>query len=266
MSSAGWKDRRPVALHARHARPRRRGCGPGAACARREGGQRRGDVLVGQVLLDARRGPTSRGTCGSARRPPSARWRTPAGRPLRGRRAASCRGGRGARSSRLRWSSQSANANMPRRRGTTSSPHSSYPCSTTSASECVRSRWPARLQLPPQLEVVVDLAVEDEVAGVVFVVQGLLAARHVDDREAAEGEPGLAVEGEGGVVRAAVGERAPHGGKDFARGRLTRPSHDARDATHPRWPPVRPGAGRRRGGRSASRRSRRSGCGRSSAA
>ena len=53
----------------------------------------------------------------------------------------------------------------------------------TSVSDDVAKRCPLRFQLAPQLPVVVDLAVEDDANGAVLVVDRLMTACEVDDRE-----------------------------------------------------------------------------------
>ena len=59
----------------------------------------------------------------------------------------------------------------------------------TSVSEWVQKRWPRCLELGAQLDVVEDLAVEDDPDRAVFVVDRLLAAREVDDAQARVRQP-----------------------------------------------------------------------------
>ena len=63
---------------------------------------------------------------------------------------------------------------------------------------------PAPLEIRPQLRVVVDLAVEDDPHRLVFVGHRLVAAGHIDDRQAPVAEAGGTVDVEAGGVRTAV--------------------------------------------------------------
>src|SRR5207244_2110379 len=66
------------------------------------------------------------------------------------------------------------------------------------------------LELAAQVDVVVDLAVLDDVARAVLVRDRLVAVREVDDREPSRSEPDRAVEELTGAVRAAMDERGAH--------------------------------------------------------
>jgi hypothetical protein len=88
-----------------------------------------------------------------------------------------------------------------------------------------------------ELAEVVDLAVENDPDGLVFVRKRLLAGLHVDDGEAAEGEAAaaLCVAVGAGVVRAAVDKL---GGHDVERGGINATlrvdAQDTGDPTHDR--------------------------------
>src|SRR5205823_8199219 len=69
------------------------------------------------------------------------------------------------------------------------------------------------LELPPELLVVVDLAVLDDVDGAVLVRDRLVARLEVDDREPAGGERDAAVEERPVAVGPAMPQRRAHRGK-----------------------------------------------------
>ena len=89
-------------------------------------------------------------------------------------------------------------------------------------------------ELPAQREVVVDLAVEDDLDRSVLVRHRLVGCRRqVDDRQAAEGEPDVALrrQPQAVAVRPAVHHRVPHAGEDVRvdglRGRGREPADDS---------------------------------------
>ena len=100
---------------------------------------------------------------------------------------------------------------------------------------------PSRLQVRPDLAVVVDLAVEDDDSLAGSVLHRLVAAgREVDDREAPvpEADPAVGRPPQPGVVRAAVAHRVAHAGE----GVPVRPRGgrgDAHDPAHGSGPPCR---------------------------
>ena len=120
-----------------------------------------------------------------------------------------------ARVSVPRRSSNSANANMPRRRGRHAGPHRRHASSSTSVSELGPEADPGAAELGPQLAVVVDLAVAHQHQPVLH--EGLVGrGGQVDDRQPSVTEPNSS--GVVGTVpgadrvRPAVSERTGHGG------------------------------------------------------
>jgi hypothetical protein len=69
----------------------------------------------------------------------------------------------------------------------------------------------AGFELGPDVGVVVDLAVEDDPDGAVFVRQRLLAGLEIDDAETAVAEGGSAVDMEARFVGAAMRDDVAHG-------------------------------------------------------
>ena len=67
-----------------------------------------------------------------------------------------------------------------------------------------------RLELPADVGVVVDLAVEDHPDAAVLVRQRLLAGAEIDDAQAAMGERGVRVAVQPGFVGAAMGDDVAH--------------------------------------------------------
>ena len=81
----------------------------------------------------------------------------------------------------------------------------------------MRKRWPFSSELPAQRQVVVDLAVEDDLDGAVLVGHRLVGGRReVDDRQPAEAEADVALrrQPEALAVRPAVHHRVAHPGED----------------------------------------------------
>ena len=68
----------------------------------------------------------------------------------------------------------------------------------------------AALQIAADVGVVVDLAIEDDPDGTVFVRRRLLTGAQIDDAEAAMSECGVGVKVQAGLVRAAVDEDLSH--------------------------------------------------------
>jgi hypothetical protein len=66
-------------------------------------------------------------------------------------------------------------------------------------------------QAAAQLAVVINLAIEHQRQGAVFVVQRLVPAHYVDDRKATMHQPGRTMDNVTKVVRAALGQRCSHG-------------------------------------------------------
>ena len=91
---------------------------------------------------------------------------------------------------------------------------------------------PAPLERRAQLEVVVDLAVLDDLDRAVLVPDGLVAAGEVDDGETARRQGDRAVDERARAVRAAVAQRLVHGlerprvdGASVERGESADPAH-----------------------------------------
>src|ERR1700754_425033 len=87
-------------------------------------------------------------------------------------------------------------------------------------------------QLLAQFEVVVDLAVEDDPRGTVLVVNRLLTAFQVDDREPAHPEANGAINVKTVVVRPAMANRVAHARQQLFVNRLAVVSNESNDATH----------------------------------
>jgi hypothetical protein len=90
------------------------------------------------------------------------------------------------------------------------------------------------LQLLAQLQVVEDLAVEDDPEGLVLVGERLLAGGEIDDREPGVGQAGAAIAVGAELVGPAVAKRARQGGQLLA-GRRRRPlaqRHHSGDPAH----------------------------------
>jgi hypothetical protein len=68
----------------------------------------------------------------------------------------------------------------------------------------------APFEVPAQVEVVVDLAVEDHLKPAVLIAERLVAARNIDDAEAAVAEPERTIHEVAGAVGAAVRETFSH--------------------------------------------------------
>ena len=71
----------------------------------------------------------------------------------------------------------------------------------------------ARDQPGGNLLVIEDFAVEDDPQGLVLVRDGLVATRHVDNRQAAHSEPDFAVDVDAVIVGAPPHERVVHRSK-----------------------------------------------------
>ena len=91
---------------------------------------------------------------------------------------------------------------------------------------------PAPFERRAQLEVVVDLAVLDDLNGAVLVPDGLVAAGEVDDGETARRQSDRAVDERARAVRAAVAQRLVHAlerprvdGASVERGESADPAH-----------------------------------------
>ncbi len=122
-----------------------------------------------------------------SRRAPAARWRSERRRRGPCRRTASCRADRARRTARAAGRRRSRTRTCPRadrrRPGRT-------PRRREGSSRC-RTRaetMPLGFEQRAQIAVVVDLAVEDDPAGAVFVRHRLMAAGAIDDREPAMAE------------------------------------------------------------------------------
>src|SRR3989442_3152380 len=97
-------------------------------------------------------------------------------------------------------------------------------------------RMPAGDETGAQLLVVVDLPVEDDHLGTVFVVDRLPTAAQVDDAEASHPETSGPSHVQPLVVRPTMLERAAHAAHQRLRHRaLPVPVHDACDAAHVGW-------------------------------
>src|SRR6185369_9052477 len=83
-----------------------------------------------------------------------------------------------------------------------------------------------------QLEIVVDLAVEDDPRAAIRVVNGLLAAFEIDDREAAHREAGGTVNVEAVFVGSAMANGVVHPREQLLVNRLPVVSNDPYDSTH----------------------------------
>ena len=115
-----------------------------------------------------------------------------------------------ARNSVSRLRSQSANANMPLKRSTQSSPHSSQRVDDHLGVAARPERWPSAVSSGMSVAEVVDLAVEDDDDAAVLVVERLLAAREVDDRQPAMTEADAGLEMKAVAVRTAMLVREVH--------------------------------------------------------
>jgi hypothetical protein len=71
---------------------------------------------------------------------------------------------------------------------------------------------PARLQLVPQLGVVVDLSVENDPDALVFVVDWLVAGREVDDRQPAHAQRDAVLHEHTLIIRTAMPDCRAHRG------------------------------------------------------
>ena len=118
-------------------------------------------------------------------------------------------------------------------------------------SEVVAKRWPRLSSSAPQLEVVEDLAVEDDPQRLVLVADRLLARAEVDDAEARVPEPDVFVKVDAELVGTAVADRAQHGTQGgLSRRRSSAEVAESDDAAHQRGPcadvapvsPARPSA------------------------
>ena len=87
-------------------------------------------------------------------------------------------------------------------------------------------------QLPAQLRMVVDLAVEDDPRGGIVIGQRLMATLDVDDREPSHRQADAALDDGPRVVRPAVGERVAHAVEELRRRPLVRCDGDAADPAH----------------------------------
>src|SRR5215213_892323 len=83
-----------------------------------------------------------------------------------------------------------------------------------------------------EFEVVVDLAIEDNPRAAIRVVNGLLAALEVDDREAAHREAGGAIDIKTVLVRPAVTNSLVHPRQELLINRFSVVSNDSYDSTH----------------------------------
>ena len=114
---------------------------------------------------------------------------------------------------------------------------------STSVSEVVRKLWPSGKQLLAELEVIVDLAVEDDGEAAVRARHRLLAAANVDDRQAAMAEADLeaSVGGVGervaGAIRPAMGHRVGDAGKGLAVLAIGGTKGPTEDPAHPNSSP-----------------------------
>ena len=85
------------------------------------------------------------------------------------------------------------------------------------------------LQPCAQLEVVIDLAVEQDGDVAALVPDRLLTPRNVDDAQAAKGEPRIAENGFAGLIGTTVGDRLSHPNEHFWIGP---DPNDTGDSTH----------------------------------
>ena len=125
-------------------------------------------------------------------------------------------------------------ANCPLKRAKAPSPQASQAWTITSVSLRVRKRWPSPSSSAAQLDVVVDLAVEDDPEGAVLVAERLLPGGEVDDGEPGVGQAGPLVAVEAELVGAAVAHGPEHGPQVVERRRreaLLQGDH-AGDAAH----------------------------------
>src|SRR6185437_3250774 len=83
-----------------------------------------------------------------------------------------------------------------------------------------------------QFEIVVDLAVEDDPRAAICVVNWLLAAFEVDDRETTHRETGGTVDVEAVFVRSAVTNGVVHARQQLLVNRLPVVSNDPDNSTH----------------------------------
>src|SRR5215475_4472070 len=73
-----------------------------------------------------------------------------------------------------------------------------------------RVAMPASLQILSQLQVVVNLAVEDDRERMIFVTDGLVAGREVDDAEAAHPQSDRAIQKKSVIVGASILDYPAH--------------------------------------------------------
>ncbi len=106
--------------------------------------------------------------------------------------------------------SQIANANMPLNRSRQRSPHSSHACTITSVSHRVRNMCPRAAQLDLDFLEVVDLSVVGDDDAVVFVVERLLAAFEIDDRQSTMTQTDTGLDMKAVAIGATVFERRVH--------------------------------------------------------
>src|SRR2546426_9691432 len=90
----------------------------------------------------------------------------------------------------------------------------------------------ARAEIGGQLPVVVDLAVEHDPDGAIFVADRLVARLQVDDAQAAHPQTRTGPQIKALVVRTTVHQGRAHGAQLIERHRLSVEAHDPRDAAH----------------------------------
>ena len=90
----------------------------------------------------------------------------------------------------------------------------------------------AAFELPAQLRKVIDFTVENDPEALVFVVNGLLAARNVNDTESAHSQAGWAVRVDAFIVRTTVNDSLAHSADLGRIDRLACAPHHSRYATH----------------------------------
>ena len=90
----------------------------------------------------------------------------------------------------------------------------------------------ALLKLVPELAIVVDLAVEHDPHGPVFVRHGLLTAGQVDDAQTAHAERDAVAEIDAFLVRATMDHDAAHVSNLVLEDGPTVPPHDSGDTAH----------------------------------
>ncbi len=87
-------------------------------------------------------------------------------------------------------------------------------------------------ELLAQLEIVVDLAVKNDPRRAILIVNRLLPALEIDDREAAHCQADGSVDIEAVFVRAAMPDRFIHAGQQRFVNRLAVVSNESNDSTH----------------------------------